>query len=283
MNDDIKVFGLFGFPLSHSLSPSMHNEALKALGIPGIYFAFERNKKQFLRLVRSKKKIILDGFNLTVPLKECVLPYLDSLDDSAKQAGAVNTVHRTGNHFRGYNTDLFGILQSFRKARFSPRGKKAVILGAGGAARGVAAALAKGGAREIGMINRTISKSIQVVREFQRKFPRVRIKAIRSEKDLKSELRDIDLLVNATSVGLKEKDRSLVSSALFPKKKILVFDLIYGRKTELLKTAKKLGHKTISGETMLLYQGARAFEIWTKRKAPISVMRKALHDGIMAR
>ena len=283
LNEDIKVFGLFGFPLSHSLSPAMHNQALRALGIPGIYFAFERNKSQFLCLLRSRRKLILDGFNLTVPLKECIAPYLDVLDRSAKEAGAVNAVERIRNRWIGYNTDVFGFRKMLLEAHFHARRKKAVILGAGGAARAVLVSLAKERIGETVLWNRTISRADRLIREFRRKFPRVQWKRIAKPAELKSELADADLLVNTTSVGLKASDPPLVPAGAFPKKRILVLDLVYGRrKTKLLQLAKRLGHSSASGESMLLYQAAKAFEIWTKRKAPLSVMRHALHDAILA-
>ncbi len=285
LNEDIKVFGIFGFPLSHTLSPLMHNQALRALQIPGIYFAFERNRNQFLRLLRPRKKWILDGFNLTIPHKETILPYLDATDASAKLVGAVNTVKRVGNRWIGYNTDVYGFSKSLSEASFKAKGKKAVILGAGGGARAVLAALLKLGAKEIVIFNRTSSKSGRLVNEFQKKFRRSRIKNIQHRNDLRVEFQNTDLLVNATSVGLKPGNTPPIPVSFLPRKKrMLVHDLIYGRrKTKLLQAAKRLGHRTADGEAMLLYQGARAFEIWTGKKAPLKTMRKALHDGILAR
>lgn len=278
-SDAIKVYGLFGYPLRHSLSAEMHNAAFRTLGIPAIYLPFERNPKQFLKLVRSKRRMILDGFNLTIPHKESILPYLNKIDPAAKLVGAVNTVKRDGNHWTGYNTDVFGFLAGLKEAKFHPRGKKAVILGAGGAARSVIVALAKSGIREIVIINRTSKRGKSLAREFKKKFPKIIFRNV--VWGLKLELENSNILVNATSIGLKSKDRSLIRKSDFPKRKILVYDLIYHMsKTPLLKLASRLGHKIKNGETMLLMQGARACEIWTGKKAPLNVMRKALQDAI---
>jgi len=282
MNEEIKVFGLFGYPLKHSLSAPMQNAALRKLKIPGIYFAFERNRKTFRRLIRSRKRMILDGFNLTVPHKEEIIPYLDSMDPVAKKVGAVNTVKRIGNRWIGYNTDVYGFQQGLREARFKPRGKSAVLLGSGGAARAVMAALGGSGIRRVSIWNRTAGKRNSLIRDFRRKYSRTQFTEIQGRADLRNALCDANLLVNATSVGLKKSDPTLVSRSTFPKRPILVYDLIYGRKkTKLVSLARRLGHRTVEGETMLLHQGAKALEIWTNRKAPIGVMRKALKHALM--
>ena len=282
MKNDIKVFGLFGYPLSHSVSPEMHNAALRAARISGMYFAFERKKNDFLHLIRSKRRMILDGFNLTIPYKELILPYVDQLDPAAKLAGAVNTVLRTGNRWIGYNTDIDGFLAGTRSVRFNPRGKKAVVLGAGGAARAVVAALSIARVRQIGIFNRTVRKGSLLAREFKRKFPRITIKNIRDQKEAARELETADVLVNATSVGLHKSQSSPIPVSLLPTRKILVYDLIYRPKeTKLLKAAKRRGHRALNGEMMLLHQGARAFEIWTKRKAPVLIMQRALQHALM--
>lgn len=278
--DEIKVYGLFGFPLAHSLSADIHNAAFRELGMPAIYLPFERSRSQFLKLIHSKKRMILDGFNLTIPHKETILPYLDKIDPTAKLVGAVNTVKRIGNQWIGYNTDVFGFLAGLKEAKFRANGKKAVVLGAGGAARAVVAALSKYGIHEIVVVNRTSSRARLLVNEFRTKLRKVILRNA-SASSLKQELENADILVNATSVGLKLKDFTVLLKSDFPKRKILVYDLIYHvEKTPLLALASRLGHKIRNGETMLLMQGAKAFEIWTGKKAPINVMRKALRDAV---
>jgi len=281
-SDEIKVFGLFGYPLGHSLSAEMHNAAFRAVGMPAIYLPFERNPKQFLKLVRSKRRMILDGFNLTIPHKESILPYLNKIDPAAKFIGAVNTVKRSGNQWAGYNTDAFGFSEGLREVKFQARGKKAVILGAGGGARAAIVALLKSGISEVVIVNRTLMHGKNLAIEFQRKFPNATLRSA-PENCLKGELENTNLLVNATPIGIRQNDRSIVSRSQFPKKRILVYDLLYHfKETSLLKLASRLGNRIKNGETMLLMQGAKAFEIWTGRKAPVKVMRKALQNAIRA-
>lgn len=281
MNEDIKVFGLFGFPVSHSLSPAMHNAALRALQIPGIYLAFERDSKHFLRLLKSKKKIILDGFNLTVPLKEVVIPFLDKKDSLVELTGACNTVKRVKNSYLGFNTDVFGFTESLRQARIKTAKRNAVVLGAGGSARAVITSLALGKVSSIMIFNRTKKNAEAIAGHFQKKFKRTKFRIIHNLNELCSELKNADLIVNTTSVGLKDRSSSPVPKSLMPKRRTTVFDLIYGKKeTRFIRDAKSLGHRIVSGEDMLLYQGAKAFEIWTGKKAPITIMRKTLMEGI---
>ena len=281
LNDEFLVVGLFGFPLKHTLSPAMHNAAFRASGIPGIYFAFERNKSRFLKLIRSRKRMILDGFNLTVPYKETILPYLDSMDADAKLTGAVNTVRRVNNRWIGHNTDVIGFRKSLRDAGFSASGKRVVVLGAGGAARAVLVVLASQGARKIVVGNRTVSKAKKLIHEFQKKFHRIEWQAASNRREMEAALQDAHLVVNATSLGLKPADPLPVSAGALPKRGMLVYDLIYRPKvTRFLRLARSKGHRIMNGERMLLYQGARAFELWTGQKAPLNTMKKALHDAL---
>ncbi|PIQ85630.1 MAG: shikimate dehydrogenase [Candidatus Omnitrophica bacterium CG11_big_fil_rev_8_21_14_0_20_45_26] len=283
LNEEVKVFGLFGYPLSHSLSPAMQNAALRTAGIPGVYLAFERDRRHFLRLLRNRRKLILDGFNLTVPHKETILPFLDRIDQVAKDVGAVNTVKRAGKHWIGFNTDVDGFLRALQEAGLRLKGKKTLLLGAGGAAKAAAYALVWKGVRELRIFNRTQNRGRQLCRVIQKKFPHSKVMHVRNKSELKQALFETDLLVNATSAGLRHQSQPLIPRSLWPKgKRVFVFDMMYGRRpTELIRTAKRLRHRTLDGETMLLHQGARAFEIWTGRKAPLAVMRKALRHAIM--
>ncbi len=282
---DLKIYGIFGCPLEHSVSPSIQNCAFDYYKLKSIYFAFERPPARFRFLMRHLKSILLDGFNVTVPFKQEVIRYLDGLSPEAKALGAVNTVKKQGKKWIGYNTDLYGFLKGFSQSGFNPKNKRAVILGAGGSTRAVVYGLAKSGIREIAIFNRTFSHAKQIADQFKKKFPKTNWKIyLLNDKPLKIALSQTDLMVNTTKVGLKSSDRLLVSRSIFPKKKILVYDLIYKpKRTQLLKLASKLGHKTINGEAMLLHQGARAFELWTGRRAPIHDMRKALDHALSAR
>ncbi len=321
---EFQLFGIFGFPLAHTLSPVMQEAACRDLHLKAFYLPFEIDRREFRDLMRSSKNILLDGFNVTVPYKEDILGFLDELSPSAKAIGAVNTVVRKGNKWTGFNTDELGFITSLeREGKFRSRGKEILILGAGGSARAVAYGLARCGVKKIVLANRTIAKARKIAMEYQKLFPRVEFKVIPLQSlsvvanspkageaiskpgllrpflgkgRLKESLlvltpvasglrrrkvpprndHGIDLVVNATSVGLRPSDPTLVPPKLFHKKALFV-DLIYNpRQTEFLRLAKKSGHRTLNGLGMLVYQGAEAFRLWTGRKAPVKVMKEAL-------
>ena len=296
---ELKIYGIFGFPLGHTASPAIQNCAFDYYKLKSFYFAFERPPARFRFLMRNLKSLLLEGFNVTVPFKETVIPYLDRLSPEAKAVGAVNTVKKEKGKWVGYNTDVHGFLAGLKEAKFNLKGKAALILGAGGSACAVAYALSRSGVRRILVANRTRSRAESLVRKLEHVIPRLdrgiqqldsrfrgndkisfKVLSLR-ENDLKAVLSEVDLLINATKVGLSKNDGLLVPTKAFPKRKILVYDLIYKpAQTKLLRTARILGHKVINGEAMLLHQGAKAFEIWTGKPAPIHIMRKVLHDAI---
>lgn len=251
----------------------MQEAAFRARGIKGFYLPFEVRPEEFRRLMRRRAELVLDGFNVTVPYKEEALKFLDAVNPSARAIGAVNTAARKGRRWIGFNTDASGFLTALeRHARFRSRGKQALILGAGGSARAVAYALAKTGAQTIAIMNRTESRARKIISQYRRLFPRVKWTRVVPH------LKNMDLVVNATSVGLEPSDPSLVSPAKFPKKTLFV-DLIYNpAETRFLRLARKSGHRTMNGLSMLIYQGAEAFRLWTGRRAPVDVMRAALKN-----
>lgn len=282
---DFKLYGVFGFPLKHTLSPVMQQAAFDKLGLSSFYLALELAPNYFRRLMSMKENLLLDGFNLTIPHKQIVTPYLDSVSREAELIGAVNTVIRKGDRFVGENTDAYGFLKSLAEgARWKSKGKTALILGAGGASRAVVYALCQDGIRKIFILNRTVSKAKELVKSFKRKFPRVQFDArVLNTKTILGILSSTNIFVNTTSVGLKKTDAPLIPSAKFPKAKRnqLAVDLIYNpAQTPFLAAARRSGWKTLNGLGMLLHQGARSFELWTGKKAPVEVMRKALHGRI---
>ena len=300
MTGDFKLYGIFGFPLGHTLSPAMQEAAFKAVGIKAFYLPFEVRPAEFRRLVRNRRRLLLDGFNVTVPYKERALG-LDRVSPEARAIGAVNTVVKRKNRWLGFNTDAAGFIAALEKdGKFRVRGKRVLVLGAGGSARAVIYALAKRGAKQILVANRTVSRARKIIRDFKEMFPRIQfsvqsLRAPRSgakQSHPKRLLRPaafsgssrndglgVDLVVNATSVGLKPGDRAMIQPKLFPRKTLFV-DLIYRpAETRLLKLARKSGRRTMNGLGMLLYQGAEAFRLWTGKKAPVGVMRKALRGS----
>lgn len=290
------LFGIFGFPLGHTLSPAMQETAFRAAGIKAYYLPFEVTPGEFDRLMKGRRKMLLDGFNVTVPYKETVFRLLDRLSPEARAIGAVNTAVRRGNRWWGFNTDASGFLASLkREGKFNARGKNILILGAGGSARAVAYALGRAGARRIIIANRTPERAERIVKRFRNFFPKTKFvgtpisssshpSRFPTGEEVGGEGEGlIDLVVNATSIGLKPGDRLLVSPADFPNRKTLFMDLIYNpRETRFLRAARRSGHRTLNGLGMLVYQGAEAFRLWTGRRAPVDVMQKAV-KAVLAR
>ncbi|OGX54275.1 MAG: hypothetical protein A2460_01365 [Omnitrophica WOR_2 bacterium RIFOXYC2_FULL_43_9] len=215
------------------------------------------------------------GFNVTVPYKEMVIPYVDELDSLAKQIGAVNTVVNTRGRYIGYNTDAAGFIASLKNdLKFSPRAKNVFIIGSGGAARAIGFALAKGKASTIVFYDVAAAKAKQLSRAIQNAFPACRASAAESANS--DALSVSDLLVNASVCGMKKNDPLPINTALLPKS-MAVYDIIYNPSpTKLIKKIRAQGMRGCNGLGMLLYQGTAAFELWTKRKAPLATMRNAL-------
>ncbi len=278
---EFRLYGIFGYPLAHTLSPAMQEAAFRKAGIKAYDLALELDPIHFRMAMRRLRHFLLDGFNVTVPYKEAVIPHLDRLTPEARVIGAVNTVFRRSGKWVGANTDAFGFMAALEKeAGFRTKGKKALVLGAGGSARAVIYALAKKGASHIQVANRHEGRAQKIGRDFKRIFRKTDFVTIGlKKKDLKEGLAQADLVVNATSVGLHPQDKSLIPAPLFRSlgRRRVFFDLIYRPvRTDFLKKAATCGHRVVNGLEMLLWQGAKSFEIWTGRKAPIAVMRKAL-------
>jgi shikimate dehydrogenase len=272
---------VFGSPICHSASPAMHNAAFAALGMNWCYLAFEVDPKNLRAAIEGAKAMGFAGLNLTVPHKVLALDLVDALDESAKIWGAVNTIKfETGNDGRnravGFNTDADAIVAALHEdLKLELRGAKILLLGAGGAARTVALKLASESIAELFFVNRTQSKAGEIANEIKKRFPSVRV-GVGYPKS------NVDLLMNATSLGLKADDSSPLDEKQFSLRRArAVYDVIYRpAETALLKLAKAAGCKTANGVGMLLYQGATAFEIWTGKPAPVGVMRRALEQNI---
>jgi shikimate dehydrogenase len=278
INSFTKVYGLFGYPVRHSFSPAMHNAAFKKLGLNSVYLAFDVKPSQINDAVKSIIPIGLGGVNLTIPHKERVLTYLDRLDSRARLIGAVNTIVRRDGQLVGYNTDGIGLVIALKKdLRLNPKGKSIFILGAGGAAKAIAIQLASQGAAQIILTDLIYRRAQDLSLKIRHSFPACRVRVSSSEtRKISKNIKDCNLLINATPVGMKNSDPLLVDSdSLSPH--LAVYDLIYNpSETKLLRSARLKKLKVANGLGMLLYQGAASFELWTGRKAPIEVMKKAL-------
>lgn len=292
ISPETKITGVFGYPVKHSASPAMHNAAFKACGLDHVYVAFEVKPEHLGDALNGLQALGIRGVNLTIPHKENALRHMDELSPEATATGAVNTVVIESGKLKGYDTDIEGFLKSLsEEADFSPEGKKAVILGAGGAARAVLFALSKSKISEIIVANRTGERAEKLAIEMKKKFPAIKISAIPLDSDkLSEEISSCSLLVNATPLGMEEKLCD-VSSCKIPisnteclHKGLTVYDLIYTPPTTtLLKESEKRGAKTINGISMLVYQGAASFKLWTGREAPVDVMKHAVEEILRER
>jgi len=279
-----KLFAVIGYPLSHSLSPVMHAAALAKTKMPGLYIPFEIEPAHFKKVMAEFRSLPFAGINVTVPYKEKIIPYLDRLSAEAQCIGAVNTVS-CGSKLIGYNTDAYGFIASLKKdLQFKPPGKRVLIIGAGGAARACIYGLAKEKVHAICIADCDTKKALTLKKHFERYFKKVLFSVCRADpEDYKILLEEVDLLVNATPIGLKKSDSSIVPARCFPKKRLDVYDLIYNpAKTKLLCIAEQKRYKYANGSGMLVHQGARAFEIWTRTQAPVNVMKNALMKNLGA-
>jgi shikimate dehydrogenase len=274
-----KIVGIMGHPVGHTLSPTMQNAAFAAAGLDYCYLPFDTPPERLPAAVEGLRAVGVRGFNVTIPHKETIVPLLDRLTDEAKRIGAVNAVQADGDLFVGHNTDGKGFLRSLmEEGGIDPRGVRVLILGAGGAARAVAFALADAGAGSIRIANRTAERGKTLAEALRAALKGSPIQVIPWQRDpeiWEESLAEADLLVNATSVGMGSDSSPVPAKAIHPK--LVVCDLVYRPlETSLLKAARSRGAKALSGLGMLLYQGTLSFEIWTERPAPVSVMREAL-------
>lgn len=269
----MKIFAIFGDPIEHSLSPAMQNAALRALGEDGCYHAFRVSQKDLEAALRGAAAMRFSGLNLTIPLKEKALE-LDflKLDPLARAIGAVNTVAFGPQGATGYNTDGWGALLALQDAGVVVRGRNVLIIGAGGAARAIAYTLKQEGA-EISIANRNEKRAEELaacvgtrgysLMELERLVPQA------------------DIIINCTSVGMRAGDPRLLETRLLQSRQA-VFDIVYNRETQLLKDARAAGAVAVDGVMMLVYQGAKALEIWTGKKAPSDVMERAVREALVS-
>lgn len=276
-----KVCMILGHPVKHSRSPLMHNAAFAALGIDYIYIPVEVRPPSLGSMIKAMRGMEnFGGANITVPHKIEVMKYLDGWSDEADQIGAVNTLHKKGDGLWGDNTDGRGFCASIQEEiGFYPKGKRVMILGAGGSARAVAQSLIREGTSEIYLVNRTLERAHQLTSSLiglMRSQVRQSVKPLDfSHPAFRDILQGCHLLVNSTSVGLSESDPPLFDYHLLPST-ITVYDLIYEPPlTPLLRAGREKGCQVVNGLSMLVHQGAISFEIWTGQRPPLEAMREA--------
>ncbi len=266
---------LIGHPLGHSLSPVFHNAAFRAVGLDATYALADVPPGDLAVTVAALRAAAVYGANVTVPYKQDVLPFLDALSDEARTLGAVNTIVNDAGRLTGLNTDVPGFAADLRAQGVVVKGQRVVMLGAGGAARGVAAALAGMNVGHLVIANRTPERASAI----QRQYPGIVTAIELADRALSDALADTSLLVNATSVGLHGDEMPIDADVLdrLPSSAV-VYDLIY-RPTALLRAARARNLRAIDGLGMLIHQGALSWEAWTGQAAPLDVMWQAAQEA----
>lgn len=280
----MKYAGVIGDPVQHSLSPRMQNAAFDALGIEAHYDLWETPLSELEARLQTLRAPEMFGANVTIPHKEAVLPWLDIIDHQAERIGAVNTIVNRAGCLVGYNTDAPGFLRALHEKAdpgWTLQGRRVVMLGSGGAARGVAVALLDSHVGELVILGRTATHLEMLLLHLCQHTDASNLHgALLHTAEAQRYLGQADVLINTTSVGLKEGDETQIIDAQRIAPTTLVMDMVYNRlQTPLLRAAQTRGCPTLNGLTMLLYQGTLAFELWTGRDAPVEVMRTALIAG----
>jgi len=267
-----QIFGVIGYPIAHSMSPDMHNDSFKHLGIQAMYLPFAVRPEDLQDAIKGMKAIGIQGFNVTIPHKTDIMPFLDKIDSLAAEIGAVNTVKLEGGEYVGYNTDGLGFVKGIKEQlQSSLADQKVLIVGAGGAARGIYYSLLQEGARYVDIANRTISKGEQLIDGKTSETKSVVFSIAEAEKILS----EYTLIINTTSIGMHPNINESPLSLKNMRPQALVSDIIYNPlQTKLLKEAENKGALIQNGIPMFVHQGALAFQLWTGKQPDIERMRK---------
>ncbi|MCD8511101.1 MAG: shikimate dehydrogenase [Bacillus sp. (in: Bacteria)] len=270
-----QVLGVIGYPIKHSLSPQMHNAAFEALELEMTYHAFEVSPDRLQEAIIGLKGLGLRGLNVTIPHKVNVIPFLDEIDELAKEIGAVNTIVNYNGILKGYNTDGEGFLHSLLGfISGNLKEMSVLIIGAGGAAKAVALTMAKHGLKHITIANRTLSKGEELAASCGNYAPSSSVSILDGEKMINQ----FDIIINTTSIGMINKDEIPISlDRLRNNGNVFICDLIYTpMETRFLQEGQKRGAKVMNGLGMFINQGAIAFEHWTGQKAPVPIMKETV-------
>jgi shikimate dehydrogenase len=271
--------GIIGHPVAHSLSPAFQSAAFAACGLDVRYELWDTAPEALHGRVVSLAGEPFLGANVTIPYKEKVIPFLDELGGQSARVGAVNTIVNRGGRLFGFNTDGPGFVAALRdEANFDPAGKSILLLGAGGAARGIAFALAEARSVNIGIWNRTTERAHRLAMDLATTGTSIHTAAT-------SDLGGYDCVVNCTSVGMEGTGTEVASPCDFSSshRQLLAVDIVYKpESTTFLREARAAGHATLGGLPMLIYQGALAFELWTGAPAPVDVMFEAARRRLAA-
>lgn len=277
-----RLVGLLGKPIKHSRSPHMHNSAFDYLKEDLVYLCLDTETKDLKIALEALKIFGAVGGNVTYPNKQEVLRYLDEIDEAAEIIGSVNTIKidEDTKKIKGFNTDGLGFIESLEKKGIPYKDKKMVLIGVGGAGRAIAIQSAYSGVKEL--VIKELNKEVanEVINTIKTKIPKCNVRLISdAENDLKEEIKNADILVNATPLGMKGNvdSCSISSSDIISNPNVFVYDIVYEPKeTKFMKYAKEAGCETCNGINMMLWQGALAFKIWTGKDMPIEYVKKEL-------
>lgn len=275
-----QLTGLLGSPVSHSISPMMHNEAFSQLGLDYVYLCFDVGTDTLKTAVDGLKAIGIRGFNCTMPDKNLMCELVDHLSPAAKMIGAVNTVLNENGILTGYNTDGMGYMQAVKDAGHDIIGKKMTLLGAGGAATAICVQAALDGVKEINIFSikdAFFNRAEHLVDTINKDTNcKAQLFDLEDKASFQKSIMESQILTNGTSVGMAPNiDNCIIEDMSYFPDDLIVSDVIYNpRETKFLRLARERGLKTFNGLYMLLYQGAKAFEIWTGKEMPVDLIKE---------
>ena len=269
------TYAVIGDPIDHSLSPNIHNAAFHSLNLDSTYIAYRIPKGELAAGIEALKAIKIAGFNVTIPHKIEMIKYLDVLDENCNLIGAVNTVSNDDGILKGYNTDMTGFLDPIKKRNLTIKDSQVILLGAGGAARAIVAAMVKEKAGKITIVNRTMENAVKLAEFTEKIGGNADMVSLQKANEL---IADYKFIINSTSIGMKNEP-SPISTRNIDKNSV-VYDIVYQPiNTDLIKKSKENNATVIYGYEMLLSQAASAFKIWHKIEPPYDAMKKALLGG----
>ncbi|KUP29855.1 shikimate dehydrogenase [Bacillus halotolerans] len=273
-----KLYGVIGNPIAHSMSPDIHNAALKDLGLDGHYHAFKVEEDSLEDAVKGIRALGVQGINVTVPHKVSIMDHLDHIDESAKVLGAVNTVRREGDKLVGYNTDGEGFVKSLMRILDKPISELSfLMIGAGGAARAIFTTIVRDNPEKFDICNRTIEKAKQLAES----APSFRNVEVLSIKEAEERLEQYDVMIHTTSVGMYPNVEDIPLSLQRAASSAVVCDIVYNPiQTSLLKEAKQKGLKTLDGVGMFVEQAALSFRLWTGHEPDVEKMRSIVVEKL---
>jgi shikimate dehydrogenase len=287
INGKTQLIGLLATPIGHSLSPSMHNMAFKKLGLNYAYLAFEVGNESLEDAIKGLRALNVKGFNVSMPNKTKILPFLDELADSAKFSGAVNTVVNDNGILIGHSTDGMGYIRNLKEHGVDIKGKKMTLIGSGGAATPIAIQAALEGLGELTIFARHdefYSKAVENVKIINEEMKHVsciaKLYSLENTDRLREEIRTSDILTNGTGVGMKPLEEfSIIEDISMLRPDLIVTDVVYMPiRSKLLEQAESVGCQTINGIGMMIWQGAMAFELWTGKEMPVEYIQQQMFE-----